>query len=67
MKVYLAVQDVAYEGRGLLGVYATREEAMQRLTAHDGYKAGWSPYSFGVLEAEVGQALDILADVDWLE
>ena len=66
MKVYSALEFIDYEGSTLLGIFASREEAVAHIKASNSYKAGWAEYSYGITESELGQAIDVLATVDYI-
>jgi len=66
MKVYSALISVDYEGEDLLGVFGSREEAVEFCRNHDIFDK-YSAYSFGVVESELGQPIDFHAMVEWVE
>jgi hypothetical protein len=66
MKVYSALEFIDYEGSTLLGVFASRDEAVAHIKTNNGYKSKWA-YSYGVIESELGQAIDVFASVDRIE
>ena len=67
MKVYSVLEHIDYEGCSLLGVFGSRDEAVQYVKSYDGYVRQWAGYSYGVLESELGQPVDDLADMDYVE
>lgn len=67
MKVYSALEFIDYEGSALLGVFASRDEAVTFIKQQDGYKSKWSGYSFGVIESSLGEAIDVYSSVEYVE
>ena len=62
MKVYSVLCHVQYEGTDLLGVFASRDEAVVFAKSK---QDKWS--EMGVVESELGQEIDVFGDVEWLE
>ena len=66
MKVYSVLLSVQYEGEDLLGVFGSREQAVEFVKSQEGYQKGWYG-DYGVVESELGQPIDFDAMVDWVE
>lgn len=66
MKVYSVLMHVDYEGAQLLGVFASREEAVAFARGHELF-GKYSDYAHGVVESELGQTIDFYDMVDWVE
>jgi hypothetical protein len=66
MKVYSAILSVQYEGNDLLGVFADRDSAVAHIKTQEGYLKKWLG-DYGVVESELGQPVDIDAQVEWVE
>lgn len=62
MRVYSVLLSVDYEGEDLLGVFASREEAVAFARAQEQMYG-----SYGVVESELGQPIDFYAMVEWVE
>lgn len=62
MKVYSVLRHVDYEGCDLLGVFASREEAV---VFGKGKVDQWS--DVGVVESELGQSVDFYEGVEWVK
>jgi len=54
-----------YEGADLLGVFGSREQAVDFIKQQEGYQRSW--YNFGVVESELGQLVDWVDIVEWVE
>lgn len=76
MKVYSVCFSEQFEGEELLGVFGSREEAVEFVKSQTGYKNGWgqhgAPYSprfgqYGVVESELGKPIDFDVTVEWLQ
>ena len=65
MKVYSVLEVVDYEGSSLLGVFGSREEAVSFAQGQDGY-GKYKEYSYGVVESELGQAVDQYSDIEYV-
>ena len=66
MRVYSVLVSVDYEGQDLLGVFASREEAVAFARAQEGF-GQYPSYSWGVVESELGQPIDFYGMVEWVE
>jgi hypothetical protein len=64
MKVYSVLRHMQYEGEELLGVFASREDALKFVESQSEDK---KYYDFGVVESELGQKVDFFSDVEWVE
>lgn len=64
MKVYTALLSVPYEGAELLGVFGSRDEAVECIKQQEGYQKGWYG-SYGLVESELGQPVENF--VEWVE
>ena len=62
MIVYSVSRHIDYEGQDLLGVFGSREQAVEFAR---GRLDRWS--RVGIVESELGQEIDFLAQVDWVE
>jgi hypothetical protein len=62
MQVYSVLRHVQYEGQDLLGVFGSREQAVEFAR---GQRDQWS--DVGVVESELGQSVDFYDDVEWVE
>ena len=58
VKVYFAMNSLEYECDYLLGVFASREQAVQFCRQHHLFGKYTNVSSFGVVEAELGQPID---------
>jgi hypothetical protein len=67
MKVYSVLEDVDYEGQCLIGVFGSREEAVEFVKSQDGYKREHGDVSYGVVESELGQEVDYYSMVEYVE
>ena len=67
MKVYSVVEEVDYEGGTLLGVFGSKDEAVQFAKSYRGHMEQWVGYSYGVVESELGQPMDYYENVYWVE
>ena len=66
MKVYSVMLSVDYEGDDLLGVFGSREEAVAFARGHELF-GKYDSYRHGVVESELGQAVDFDYMVEWVE
>lgn len=66
MLVYSVLCSVDYEGQDLLGVFGSREEAVQFARSQQGF-GQWPGHSWGVVESQLGQPVDFYQDVEWVE
>ena len=64
MKVYSVLEVIDYEGSSLLGVFGSRDEAVQYVKSYEGYVRQWLGYSYGYIESELGQAIDQYGQYD---
>jgi hypothetical protein len=62
MQVYSVLRHVDYEGQDLLGVFDSREQAVEFAR---GRIDRWS--QVGIVESELGQPVDFYESVDWVE
>lgn len=62
MKVYSVLRHVQYEGEDLLGVFGSREDAMEFAKSKIDQ---WS--DMGIVESELGQPVDFYEMVEWVE
>lgn len=62
MKVYSVLRHVQYEGEDLLGVFGSREQALEFAKSK---LDKWS--GMGIVESELGLEIDFFADVEWIE
>ena len=67
MIVYSVLESIEYEGSSLLGVFGSRDEAVTYIRSYDGYVLEWPGYSYGVVVSELGQPVDRLAEMDYVE
>lgn len=65
MKVFSVLRSVPYESSDLLGVFGSREQAVDYIQRQDGYQKGH--YDYGVVESELGQEIDFFGMVDWMD
>ena len=63
MLVYSVLEQIDYEGCDLLGVFASRDEAVQFIRAHPGFIRQFPGHSYGYVESELGQPIDYCSDV----
>ncbi len=62
MKVYSVLRHVDYEGEDLLGVFGSREQAVEFARSKaDKYS------DVGIVESELGQEIDFYGQVEWVE
>jgi hypothetical protein len=66
MKVYSVILSVQYEGDDFLGVFGSREDAVEFIKGQEGYQKKWYG-DYGVVESELGQPVDTHEMVEWLE
>ena len=66
MKVYSVLEFVDYEGSDLIGVFGSREEAVKCIQSVSGYQRKFIGYSYGYVESELGQKVDVLSQVEYL-
>jgi len=65
MQVFSLVSHVQYEGFELIGVFASREDALEcALEKRDDFRY---VDNVGVVVSELGKELDMYADVDWFD
>jgi hypothetical protein len=62
MKVYSVLRHVQYEGCDLLGVFGSREQAVEFGRSKIDK---WS--EIGIVESELGQQVDFYESVEWVE
>ena len=61
MKVYSVLGSIPYEGDVLLGIFGSREDAMEFISKQPEHY-----HQYGVLESELGQPVDVDAETDWI-
>jgi hypothetical protein len=66
MKVYSVLVQQDYEGQDLLGVFGSREEAVEFCRRHHLF-GKYASMSYGVVESELGQEVDFDGMVEWVE
>lgn len=66
MKVYSVLLHTDYEGCDLLGVFASRDEAVAFARGQKDF-GKYALQAYGVVESELGQAVDFYSMVDWVE
>jgi hypothetical protein len=66
MKIYSVILSVDYEGEDLLGVFGSREDAVEFIKSQESYQKKWYG-DYGVVESELGQPIDTHGMVDWVE
>ena len=66
MRVYSVLLSVQYEGEDLLGVFGSREEALEFVRSQEYFQQRLYG-DYGVVESELGQPIDFHAMVDWVE
>jgi hypothetical protein len=66
MRVYSVLEFVDYEGSSLLGVFGSREDAVRYLESHPWRLSQFPGYSYGYVESELGQEIDVLAQVEYV-
>ena len=65
MQVFSLVSSVQYQGFELIGVFASREDALEcALEKNDDFRY---VDSVGVVVSELGKELDMYADVEWFD
>ncbi len=67
MIVYSVLEQVDYQGLDLLGVFGSRDEAVQFIRSYDGFVRQSPGYSYGYVESELGQPVDFYRDVVYVE
>jgi hypothetical protein len=67
MIVYSVLEQIDYEGSSLLGVFASRDDAVAYIRSYDGFVRQFPGYSYGVVESALGQPVDQLAEFDFVE
>jgi len=67
MVVYSVLYSVAYEGCDLMGVFASREQAMEFIRVGEGHDGMRCSGQFGIIESELGQAVYIWGMCDWVD
>jgi hypothetical protein len=65
MKVYSVIQQEPYSSSDLLGVFGSREEAFECIKRQEGYQKKW--YHYGIVKSDLGQDIDMLGMIDWVE
>ena len=63
MKVYSVVGSVQYEGDDLLGIFASREDALKFIEAQ---KESMFYEQYGIVKSELGQPVDVDLMADWI-
>lgn len=66
MRVYSVLLSVQYEGEDLLGVFGSREEALEFVRSQEYFQQRMYG-DYGVVESELGQPIDFHAMVEWVE
>ncbi len=66
MRVYSVLLSVQYEGEDLLGVFGSREDALEFVRAQEYFQQRLYG-DYGVVESELGQPIDFHAMVEWVE
>lgn len=66
MLVYAVLLSVDYEGQDLLGVFASREQAVEFARSQDQF-GQYQSHSYGVVECELGREVDFYGQVEWVE
>lgn len=66
MQVYSVLLSVQYEGEDLLGVFGSREEALEFVRSQEYFQQRMYG-DYGVVESELGQPIDFHAMVEWVE
>lgn len=66
MKVYSVLEFMDYEGSTLLGVFASSQDCVKFLESYSGYQRQFPGYSYGYVESELGQEIDVLAQIEYL-
>jgi hypothetical protein len=67
MLLYSVLESIDYEGSSLLGVFASRDEAVAYIQSYDGYVRQFPGYSYGVVESALGQPVNQSAEFDFVE
>jgi hypothetical protein len=57
MLVYSVFEQIHYEGCDLLGVFASRDEAVQFIHSYDGFVRQFPGHSYGYVESQLGQPI----------
>lgn len=65
MRVFSVLRSVPYESCDLLGVFGSREQAVDYIQRQEAYQKGH--YDYGVVESELGQEIDFFGMVDWMD
>lgn len=65
MQVFSLVSSVQYEGFELIGVFASRDDAVQCMI--DKIEDFRYVDNVGIIESELGKELDMYGDVEWLD
>jgi hypothetical protein len=63
MLVYSVLEQIDYEGCDLLGVFASRDEAVQFIRSYDDFVRQLPGRSYGYVESQLGQPVDFYRDV----
>ena len=66
MKVYSVLEFVDYEGSSLLGVFGSVGDALEFLKSYPGFERQSLGCSYGYVESELGQSVDVLAEVEYV-
>lgn len=66
MKVYSVLEVVDYEGSSLLGVFGSRQDALEFLKSYPGFERQSLGYSYGYVESELGQAVDQYGEIEYV-
>jgi hypothetical protein len=64
MRVYSVLLDDG-ERYDFLGVFGSFEDAEAFIRGREGFIRGW--YQFGVVGSELGEEVDFLCHVDWIQ
>jgi hypothetical protein len=67
MIVYSVLVFVDYEGSELLGVFGDRESALAFARSQPAHQRHWAGYCLGVVACELGQPLDVLGTVEYVD
>ncbi len=67
MVVYSVLYAVDYEGYDLVGVFASREQALEFIRVGEGHDRMRRSGQFGIVESEVGQAIDTWGMCEWVD
>ena len=67
MLVYSLLEFVDYEGSELLGVFLSRESALECLRRQHSWGQQYAGHSWGIVESELGVQVDVYADVEYVD